>query len=101
MLVLHHIAADDWSFGSLARDLATAYAARTDVTAPALTPLAVQYADFALWQQEQPGDLGFFRQALANLPEQHLPVDRPRPSGAAACSHRQIPGPLPARPTCH
>ena len=84
LLVLHHIAGDDWSFGPLARDLTTAYRARTDVTAPALAPLPVQYADFALWQREQPGELEFFRQALANAPEQHLPVDRPLASGEAA-----------------
>ncbi|MEO6084911.1 MAG: amino acid adenylation domain-containing protein, partial [Umezawaea sp.] len=91
LLVLHHIAGDDWSFGPLARDLATAYRARTDVTAPALTPLPVQYADFALWQREQPAELEFFRQALADLPEQHLPVDRQLASGEAARVPLELP----------
>ncbi|MGW4207274.1 non-ribosomal peptide synthase/polyketide synthase [Lentzea sp. NPDC004789] len=93
LLVLHHIAADDWSFGPLARDLAAAYRSRVDVTAPAQAPLSVQYADFALWQQQQqrPADLDHFRHVLAGLPEQHLPTDRSRPSGEAARIALELP----------
>ncbi|MET8759982.1 non-ribosomal peptide synthase/polyketide synthase [Lentzea sp. NPDC004782] len=85
LVVLHHIAGDDWSFGPLARDLATAYRARVDVTAPALAPLPLQYADFALWQQSASADEGiaFFRRTLEGAAEQRLPVDRPLPSGRA------------------
>ncbi|WP_329413625.1 non-ribosomal peptide synthase/polyketide synthase [Nocardia vinacea] len=91
-LVLHHISADGFSLGPLARDLMTAYSARRDGIAPAWAALPVQYADYTIWQAETLGDdadpesqahrqLAFWRRALAGLPEQlELPTDRPRPA---------------------
>ncbi|MFY1634817.1 non-ribosomal peptide synthase/polyketide synthase [Solwaraspora sp. WMMB335] len=95
MLVLHHIVADGWSLRPLARDLATAYAARAAGRAPDWAPLPVQYADYTLWHRELLGDdadpdsafgrqLAFWRDRLADLPEQvTLPTDRPRPRMAS------------------
>ncbi|MBK3618673.1 amino acid adenylation domain-containing protein, partial [Streptomyces sp. MBT98] len=94
VLVVHHIAADQWSARPLLTDLATAYAARTGGEAPAWPPLPVQYADFTLWQRESLGwdddaphpdgvvaaQLDHWRDALRDLPaELPLPTDRPRP----------------------
>ncbi|MFD5246239.1 non-ribosomal peptide synthase/polyketide synthase [Amycolatopsis sp. NPDC058340] len=91
LLVIHHVATDEWSQGPLMADLATAYEARLAGHPPQWTDLAVQYADYALWQRElldstASGHLGFWREALAGLPDElPLPADRRRP---AESSHR-------------
>ncbi|GGN85288.1 non-ribosomal peptide synthetase [Nocardia rhizosphaerihabitans] len=92
VFVVHHISADGASLAPLARDLMTAYVSRTGQQAPAWTPLAVQYADFALWQRavvgadDEPGSvaaaqLDYWQTQLAGVPPLlELPQDRPRPA---------------------
>ncbi|RVW06845.1 amino acid adenylation domain-containing protein [Prescottella agglutinans] len=91
-MVVHHISADGASLAPLTRDVMTAYAARSSGAAPTWAPLAVQYADYALWQREVLGDeadpeslsaqqLSYWTQRLAELPDQlSLPTDHPRPA---------------------
>ncbi|MFC9996173.1 non-ribosomal peptide synthase/polyketide synthase [Nocardia sp. NPDC127526] len=91
-LVTHHISGDGSSVAPLTRDIMTAYAARSMGLEPAWSPLAVQYADYAIWQREILGSeddseslaakqVAYWKQALADLPDQlDLPADRPRPA---------------------
>lgn len=85
VMIFHHIATDGWSEVPLLRDLATAYAARREGGAPDWRPLAVQYADYTLWQRkllagEADGLAAYWREALRDAPIcLHLPIDRPRP----------------------
>nr|WP_153347567.1 non-ribosomal peptide synthase/polyketide synthase [Nocardia aurantia] len=90
-ITVHHIAADGFSLGPLARDLVVAYTARRAGHAPAWSPLPAQYADYTLWLRDtlgaadDPGSelhrqLDYWRDRLTGLPEQlDLPADRPRP----------------------
>ncbi|MCF1594999.1 non-ribosomal peptide synthetase [Streptomyces muensis] len=110
LLVLHHIAGDGASMAPLARDLATAYAARTKGEEPGWAQLPVQYADFAVWQRQTLGEsddldsvlsrqLDHWRATLAGLPEQmELPFDRPRP---AVPTHRGDTVPFAVAPEVH
>ncbi|MFE5140466.1 non-ribosomal peptide synthase/polyketide synthase [Streptomyces fagopyri] len=85
LLLLHHIATDEWSDRPLLADLSTAYAARTAGHAPDWPPLPATYADYTLWQDEllaHSGDdlLAHWTERLRGLPEElTLPTDRPRP----------------------
>ncbi|MBU8843129.1 non-ribosomal peptide synthetase DhbF [Bacillus subtilis] len=92
LLLVHHIVGDGWSLTPLTRDLGTAYTARCHGRSPEWAPLAVQYADYALWQQELlgneddpnsliAGQLAFWKETLKNLPDQlELPTDYSRPA---------------------
>ncbi|MEU5695256.1 amino acid adenylation domain-containing protein [Actinosynnema sp. NPDC020468] len=113
LCALHHIASDGWSVGPFVRDLRSAYGARCAGRAPVWEPLPVQYADYAVWQQEMLGaetdadsvlsaQLGFWREALAGVPAQlPLPADRRRSdfptfrgetvrTGVGAALHRDV-----------
>ncbi|WP_280441974.1 non-ribosomal peptide synthetase/type I polyketide synthase [Nocardia brasiliensis] len=89
LLVLHHISFDGWSVTPFCRDLAAAYTARANGHAPDFPPLPVQYADYAVWQQDRFGEaagpaaarrLEYWTTALRGLPaEPPTLADRPRP----------------------
>ncbi|WP_412753759.1 amino acid adenylation domain-containing protein [Krasilnikovia sp. M28-CT-15] len=107
VLLLHHIATDEWSDRPFLADLAAAYAARCAGTAPRFRPLAVQYADYTLWQRDLLGDpadpaslaarqLDHWARTLAGAPpELELPTDRPRPT-APTFAGREIELDIPA-----
>jgi amino acid adenylation domain-containing protein len=100
VLLLHHIATDEWSDAPLLADLNAAYRSRTSAAGDRLDPLPVQYADYTLWQRELLEGIGeqqleFWRAALAEAPdEMTLPVDRARPArptGAGGTLHIELP----------
>ena len=86
---LHHVVSDGLSTMLLMRDVAELYGAMEAGRPPALPPLSVQYADYAVWQrgwlesgvmEEQ---MGWWREQLAGAPPLlELPTDRPRPAVA-------------------
>jgi len=53
LLTLHHIAADGWSMGVLVKEIVALYEAFLQGSPCPLAPLALQYADYAAWQQSQ------------------------------------------------
>ncbi len=52
VVVLHHIAFDGWSIGIMVNELAELYNSFVAGVVPQLTDLAVQYADYAVWQKD-------------------------------------------------
>uniref|UniRef100_A0A0C1NLP2 Non-ribosomal peptide synthetase n=1 Tax=Tolypothrix bouteillei VB521301 TaxID=1479485 RepID=A0A0C1NLP2_9CYAN len=87
LLVIHHIVSDGWSMGVLIREIAAAYQAVCSQKPIALPKLSVQYADFAIWQQqwlqreELAKQLAYWKEKLAGATALlELPTDRPRPA---------------------
>jgi amino acid adenylation domain-containing protein len=86
LLAMHHIVVDGWSVGVLLRELGLLYDAFRNGRPSPLTPLELQYADFAVWQQKQiAGDglaqhLAYWEGQLGDEPPSlDLPTDRMRP----------------------
>lgn len=88
ILTLHHILADEWSFGLLRDDLVASY--RGDTEQPDLT---VHYSDFAHWQRalDLSDQRAYWARQLGQAPAlTALPLDRPRTAhrnGAAGRVH--------------
>ncbi|MEH2375501.1 amino acid adenylation domain-containing protein [Nostoc sp.] len=87
LMCMHHIVFDGWSVGVFLQELAELYNAHSQGQSPSLTPLPIQYADFAIWQREWlQGDvlqtqLSYWQQQLKDAPALlSLPTDRPRPA---------------------
>ncbi|MGA9381124.1 MAG: amino acid adenylation domain-containing protein, partial [Phormidium sp.] len=94
IICMHHIISDGWSMGVFVQELAALYKADTqnqpsleDSTQTSLTPLPIQYPDFALWQRQWlqgeilQTQLTYWKQQLADAPALlSLPTDRKRPS---------------------
>ncbi len=81
----HHIVSDGWSQSVFNREFMLLYEAFQQGRENPLRPLAIQYADFALWQQKWldqealARDVDYWKKQLQGIPEQlELPRDRPR-----------------------
>src|ERR1043165_6947547 len=81
LLTMHHIVSDAWSASVLFRELAEFY--KHD--GANLPELAIQYADYAVWQRKYltgevlDHQLNYWTQQLAEPSVLELPADRPRP----------------------
>ncbi|HEX7240613.1 MAG TPA: amino acid adenylation domain-containing protein, partial [Longimicrobiaceae bacterium] len=87
LLCMHHVVSDGWSMGVLFGELSALYGAYREGRESPLPPLAVQYADYAVWQREQlegealDRQVGYWKERLAGAPELlELPTDHPRPA---------------------
>lgn len=85
-ITVHHSIADGWSIGIMADELAEFYNSFLENRESQLEPLAIQYADFTIWQREffESPDLiphlDFWKEKLKGYTELELPTDRPRPA---------------------
>ncbi|HEV7898363.1 MAG TPA: amino acid adenylation domain-containing protein, partial [Planosporangium sp.] len=85
VLALHHAICDQQSVEILTRELSTLYQEPEAGDRAALTPLPIQYGDYAAWHNDRlTGDrlteqLRYWRTQLAGVAPLDLPTDRPRP----------------------
>ncbi|HTK10968.1 MAG TPA: amino acid adenylation domain-containing protein, partial [Ktedonobacteraceae bacterium] len=86
LITLHHIITDGWSTGIFVRELTSLYRAYQAGEPSPLTPLPLQYADYALWQRQGlqgavlEAQQDYWRQQLAGCAPLELPTDHPRPA---------------------
>jgi len=87
LVVMHHIVSDGWSLVLFFRELSAIYDAFARGEPSPLSELAIQYADYAVWQREWLNgeilqtQLAYWKGKLAgDLPVLDLPTDRPRPA---------------------
>jgi amino acid adenylation domain-containing protein len=87
VFTMHHIAADEWSLAILFRELSKLYDAFTNGLSTPLSPLPIQYADYAAWQRKwlegamREKLVSYWRKQLAGVSTMlALPTDKPRPA---------------------
>ncbi|SDZ37742.1 non-ribosomal peptide synthetase, partial [Thermoactinomyces sp. DSM 45892] len=87
LCTMHHIISDGWSMEVLLDEWMALYEEDISGTPAELSPLPVQYADFAQWQREWLKEdvleqqLQYWKEELSgDLPILQLPTDRPRPA---------------------
>jgi amino acid adenylation domain-containing protein len=91
VFVVHHIAFDGWSRAVLISEFTKLYEAFVEGKPSPLPELAVQYADYAVWQRRAFEDgllqaqLDYWKRQLGgSLPVLRLPTDYPKASPSAA-----------------
>ncbi|MDF5732843.1 MAG: condensation domain-containing protein [Rhizonema sp. PD38] len=82
---MHHIISDGWSLGVFIREIEVLYEAFCNHKPSPLSELPIQYADYAVWEQQWfrgkvlETQLDYWRRQLGGkLPSPKLPTDRPR-----------------------
>ncbi|MFT6835662.1 MAG: amino acid adenylation domain-containing protein, partial [Francisellaceae bacterium] len=84
---MHHIASDGWSLDILVREFVALYQAIKEQRPANLSPLDIQYADYAHWQREYlkgellESQLSYWDEQLSDTPPVHsLVLDNARPA---------------------
>jgi amino acid adenylation domain-containing protein/non-ribosomal peptide synthase protein (TIGR01720 family)/FkbM family methyltransferase len=87
MFTMHHIASDGWSVGLLTSEFIAQYHAFEQRTPSTLTPIDIQYSDYAAWQRSTISDnnieqqFDYWKEYLRDIPKVHnLPTDKTRPA---------------------
>jgi amino acid adenylation domain-containing protein len=86
VFVIHHIVTDGWSMGVFFGELKVLYEAYMKGLESPMQELAVQYADYAVWQREWlqgevlEREIEYWNKQLEELVVLELPTDRPRPA---------------------
>lgn len=82
---MHHIASDGWSISILVKELTELYKSYETGVKPVLEPLAIQYADYAIWQRKYLQEkvlsekLAYWKTKLHDVVPLQLPLDFSRP----------------------
>jgi hypothetical protein len=85
LVTVHHIVSDGWSIGVFSDEVAAHYEAFSLGKPAALPDLPLQYADYAIWKNEQSQGTAaeqhrsYWQTRLANLPVCEIPPDHARP----------------------
>ena len=86
MVNMHHVATDGYSRTAIYRDLTALYESLMEGRPSPLTPLPIQYADYAVWQRKwldggtAAQQIDYWKANLAGAPSRlDLPTDFPRP----------------------
>ncbi|QLE40066.1 amino acid adenylation domain-containing protein [Nostoc sp. C052] len=87
LINMHHIISDGWSMGVFFRELRQVYTAFSQGQIPNLSPLPIQYSDYANWQRNWlqgevlETQINYWKNQLQDAPPLlELPTDYPRPA---------------------
>jgi len=86
VVTMHHIASDGWSLAIIVKEVAELYSAFHENRPASLPVLAIQYADYAIWQRKNlQGEvinekIRYWKSKLEGVTPLQVPIDFPRPA---------------------
>ena len=90
VMILHHIICDGWSIGVLVRELFSGYERFLRGDTSPMSPLPIQYSDYAVWQRQELADATLRRQ---------VEIWKKRLEGVGGAQLISLDNPRPAEPT--
>jgi NRPS condensation-like uncharacterized protein len=85
VVAMHHIASDGWSLSIIVKELVELYGANIEGREHKLSPLKIQYADYAIWQRNYlqgkvlDNKIAYWKEKLDGVAPLQLPLDFERP----------------------